>query len=226
MAESHTNDGAYFLPSRSAVVAATTTHPHSDRDVEAGRIAKKGARYNDSVTLLIGSETFDYSLDLLRDLVPVLDAHIAKLEHNLREEESDFWTEELEAAREHAIGLGLVACQTYITDVTGALDFKKSQTLSLPPLHPSGSSLASAVNAAANRWKHEGEWDAGVEDKRRDDVLAIFDAMGVHRATDFPLAAMMRSMNTPNLAAVVDRLTEWRDNVIQVDRTERPRSAS
>ena len=99
---------------------------------------------------------------------------------------------------ENLVGLGLVACQTYVTTVCGALGINKKTALSLGPIHQSGIAIAQVVNDAANYWKHNNEWESGKNSKRQRRIETTFEKMGCSVGTDYPLSRILTKLATPN----------------------------
>lgn len=97
----------------------------------------------------------DITIRLLREVLAVLDAHLERVDLDIRRSpDPDTWGDF--DRWEWVVGLGFVACQTYIHDVikvrtTGG---EKGNLLRLGPKHRSGEPAALVIYEAANHWKH------------------------------------------------------------------------
>lgn len=124
---------------------------------------------------------------------------------------------------EYTIGLGLVACQNYLTAVMGPRDRDgRARCLGLGPRHPRRHSIAEIINAGANYVKHH------PESLTNRTAIAILDSFGVwkHDRTqvggrlDYPMGNLLFDVlkpARPRFAELLHSLTRWRDAVIAND---------
>src|SRR5687768_1046390 len=111
------------------------------------------------VSMLVGKDgkVWDADLELAREVVRVIDRHLAALRSEWRDTaEPDECG--LFDRMEHLTGLGFVACQTFMASTCGSLGIAKSDAVANTPKHRSGTTLAEIVNHSANYRKHRDEW--------------------------------------------------------------------
>jgi hypothetical protein len=111
---------------------------------------------------------------LLVDLLAVLDAEIGKLDHLIPSDPDPDGSGLLDRG-DSLYGLGFVVCQQYINSSYRASGLKRSDALAHCPMY-SSDSYAKVVNAAANYWKHHGEWDGSgaLEEQTREVLDRVF----------------------------------------------------
>jgi hypothetical protein len=151
---------------------------------------------------------FDYDLALLRELLVLLDSQLDRIDTDSQDSERDEYSYLYERS-DHVIGLGLVACQTYLAARSGWVGLKKCQTLDLGPFHPCGRSIASIINAAANYWKHAPE-EGGFHVTPK--TLASLTAVGVD-GSDFIVSQALDGLlgrSGARLIETVPLLVAWR----------------
>ncbi len=113
---------------------------------------------------------------------------------------------------ESVVGLGFVACQQYLNTTYSQLarpGQKRWQVVASPPRHSCGKSFASIVDAAANYWKHHGEWPNPLEARTREVIDALTSSTG-----DYVLGSLLVSLvrpEPPRLSSMVHELKLWRD---------------
>jgi hypothetical protein len=128
---------------------------------------------------------FSVDLSLLVPLLRLIDHQIEEIEvryaHNPSDGDTFGWFDDEEALA----GLGFVACQQLLNATyrpakplratepsrkSGAIADERRKlrdgAMCKGPLHPCGVPYARAIDAAANFWKHQGEWVAGEETKQ------------------------------------------------------------
>ena len=124
---------------------------------------------------------------------------------------------------EHATGLGLVACQTYMSIVYGALRIEKLQALSYGPKHQGGLTKVQIINHAANYWKHNNEWGFDQTSARRNAIEKAFDSVGFPVGTDYPLSGLLTELAAPHAASlrsVIDILALWKEELVNAAASE------
>lgn len=108
--------------------------------------------------LLTDTGISDLDLDLLTPILRFLDSQLKVILTEVAEcpnADSFGYFDRLESI----CGLGLVACQTYMTTTYGQARVAKKTALNLGPRHEaSGHSIVSLINHGANFWKHKEEW--------------------------------------------------------------------
>lgn len=115
---------------------------------------------------------------------------------------------------EHILGLGFVACQTYISSKLRGKS--KSQVLSLGPKHRCNQTFAAITNACANYWKHHDEWERA---SLRDDAkktISILQAMGADVWSSYPTSNIMQVLiapHTPRFKNLLPFLKQWAETV-------------
>jgi hypothetical protein len=114
---------------------------------------------------------------------------------------------------EHLVGLAMVAGQTYIATVCGAVGVEKMSALQKGPCHSGGKTKAGIINHAANYWKHNNEWGSERSDRRRQAVEEAFDSVGFPVGTDYPLSGVLTELCDPKFASLdvlACILREWK----------------
>lgn len=95
------------------------------------------------------------------------------------------------------VGLGFVACQWYLTERCNWANVERAPALQVKPSHRQGVVIASAVNAAANFWKHAAEWrDEETQDLRRERTLKPLRDLGLPEPRTVPPCADEDSSRT------------------------------
>jgi len=157
----------------------------------------------------------DPDLELLVDLLHVIDRHAElNLEWNEKGCPEDM---EYEDRAEHAMGLGFVACQAYLTAKCAAIGMTKSVALALGPRYNAKHTVAEAINHAANYWKHQAEWRWSNPTRLQERTVNALDACDVvPEPSEYPLSGILAELASPQLAAfmpIVPKLTEWNDEI-------------
>ena len=120
---------------------------------------------------------------------------------------------------EYLAGLGLVACQAYITESISMSNLDRGLALSLGPQHGSGQSIAALVNAVANYWKHMPEWSAPLS-RRAQATADVVSVLGVDVDSSYvvvnALAEIVRP-HQPRVRHVVPLLSLWRQSLHKRD---------
>jgi len=177
-----------------------------------------------------GEIDFDYPL--VAELAALLDA---KLDDMLTQAEGR--EEDADAAGEwdyyeHAVGLGFVLLQQYVTSIIGPSAKSTLRRLGQEP-------VADVVHHAANFWKHRGEWchviengrlrfdvlaDAKHAKKRKETIDALLKDAGVDvHAEDYPLSSVLQCIAGPasgRFGRVVSQLALWRVDVRRAQKAD------
>ena len=106
-------------------------------------------------------------------------------------------------------GLGLVACQEFLTSSYRRSGLKRAAAVAQEPMYSPTTSYAEVVDAAANFWKHHGEWPSGWEERTRAVLDRVYPSQN-----DYPMSnvlAVLLGKPTPlRLAGLVPLLEQWR----------------
>ena len=148
----------------------------------------------------------------LAKLVSAIDSHLSDICARSVEVEDPESFGYFDSA-EHATGLGLVACQTYIATVYGTLGIEKRRALNFGPKHLGGLTKVQIVNHAANYWKHNNEWALDRTAARQVAIEQAFESVGFPVGADYPLSGVLTELANPHpvsLAAVVSILEAWK----------------
>lgn len=119
---------------------------------------------------------------------------------------------------EHAVGLGLVACQTYMATAYGALKIEKSVALTFGLRHHGGLTQVQIINHAANYWKHNNEWSLDRSAARKEAIKRAFESIGFPIDTDYPLSGVLVELSNPappSLKQVVRALETWKKEMCE-----------
>jgi hypothetical protein len=157
----------------------------------------------------------DYDLSFLQNLVHIIDQHLKHINTEaaqVDDPDSLGYFDNME----QIIGLGFVACQTYLSSVYSYLKIEKKRALAVGPYHSSGQSKAQLINHAANYWKHNSEWVFDKNSKQRMFVEKAFESVGFPVNTDYPLLGILAEVALPENAAfepVISVLEAWKDEL-------------
>jgi len=162
---------------------------------------------------------FDYDLELLKDIVGIIDRYLETINQRSTEvddPDSFGYFDQVE----HVLGLGFVACQTYIVAACGHLGMKKQDALSFGPQHSSGQTVVQIVNHAANYWKHSDEWLLDKNHKKKKYVEIAFEAMGFSVEADYLLSSVLTEITSPrkaNFESLIELLISWKEGLSKED---------
>ncbi len=157
----------------------------------------------------------DTDLELLQQLVLVLDKQLENIIAESREVEDPDGFGYYDIA-EHIIGLGFVACQTYMSSVYGYLQIDKKKAISFGPVHSCGQTKMQLINHAANYWKHNNEWPHGKFDKQRKAIEEAFKDIGFPVGRDYPLSNILTEVVSPktiSFSPIIEMLELWRNEL-------------
>lgn len=158
----------------------------------------------------------EQELETLLALVRLLDQQLGELsDRSMEAEDADAYG--YFDTMEHLIGLAMVAGQTYVATVCGAIAVEKRSALKKGPSCSGGKTKVEIINHAANYWKHNNEWGAERSDRRRQAVEEAFDSVGFPVGTDYPLSGVLTELSDPkfaSLGALAGILCEWKSAVL------------
>ena len=151
-------------------------------------------------------------LSSLTGLIAAIDEHLSNICSKAVEAE-DADTFGFFDSAEHATGLGLVACQTYMSAVYGSLMIEKHRALGFGPKHRGGLTKVQIINHAANYWKHNNEWGLDRTPARQEAIERAFESIGFPVGTDYPLSGVLTELCDPHPASlqpIISALESWR----------------
>ena len=164
----------------------------------------------------VGDEFVDSDLAFLRDLFEMLDSKMRELQSRADQRPDDDssgiydWCDWL-------AGTGFVACQRYLAATYGPHGVAKEIALAIGPHHNRGKSIVDILNAAANFWKHQDEWDiytvitrdVDALGKREQKTVDIIES--VTPWSDFTFANLLFELTGEiQFARLIPMLEEWR----------------
>lgn len=115
---------------------------------------------------------------------------------------------------EYVLGLGFVACQTYIASKLKGK--KKFQALSTDPKHRSKQTFAVVINACANYWKHHDEWERASLKENAKKTISILEEMGADVWSSYPTSNIMHALlepHKPRFKNLLPFLKQWAENL-------------
>jgi hypothetical protein len=113
-------------------------------------------------------------------------------------------------------GLGFVACQQYLNATYKHVSpsKKKKSAIRSGPKFSASLFCAEVVDAAANYWKHQGEWDGtGSQEKQTRAVLDSVFPSNKEWVMANVLYALLGGPEESRLCDILPLLKEWRDAV-------------
>ena len=169
----------------------------------------------------VGGDYADADFALLGRHLKLLDIEICRINAAIvssRDPESDGLCD----VGEYFIGHGFIAIQRYLTATRTGLGISLIDALKVPPILRGGLSLAAALNAAANYWKHMEEWiealnglDGGTLKGNALRTLQQIEAVTPWEDyTCANLLAVLLDGRALELSNLLPSIAEWRDNLI------------
>jgi len=155
------------------------------------------------------------SLDhgLLIDLLALIDRETDKVDDLIAENPNADWSGAMDRA-EALYGLAFVACQQYLNCSYRFSGLERCEAVARGPMYSPSSSYAQVVDAAANYWKHHGEWDGLGKGERK--ARAVLDRLFPSRK-DYPMANVLYVLlGKPAKCRVTDLvpwLEKWRNGL-------------
>ncbi len=139
-------------------------------------------------------------LEILGKLIDTIDQQLDQIcQESTRVDDADSFG--YFDSAEHVIGLGFVACQTYMATVYGYLKIEKQKALAAGPRHSGGHTKVQIINHAANYWKHNNEWALDRTTARRQMIEKAFESVGFPVGTEYPLSGVLTEVASPEGAA-------------------------
>lgn len=175
---------------------------------------------NTMAIIKIGDNYADADFSLLGRHLRLLDLEISQINAAMVssvDPESDGLCD----AGEYFIGHGFVAIQRYLTATRTGLSVGMSDAFSVPPMLVGGLSLAAALNAAANYWKHMEEWiealhksgDAHLKGNALKTLQQIEAVTPWEDYTCANLLAVILGGQPFELSLLMPAIAEWRHNL-------------
>lgn len=164
--------------------------------------------------LKIDKEYADREFWLLSDLLITLDEEVTEVTRSVAisaDPESDGLTDR----GEYFIGVGLSAIQQYLTDTITLTGIGKDRAFDIGPRYSSQFTFVSAVNAAANWWKHSAEW-YGISSQNRKARKTQEIVIAIAGSEAYPLSnilAELLSTSEIKLSALLPSLALWREAI-------------
>lgn len=169
----------------------------------------------------IGDDYADADFALLARHLNLLDVEISQINAAItssRDPESDGHCD----AGEYFIGHGFIAIQRYLTATRTGLGISLADALNVPPMLQGGTSLAAALNAAANYWKHVEEWIEALNRSDNADLKgsALKTVQRIETVTPWEeytcanLLAVLLDGEELELSRLLPAIAEWRHNLI------------
>ncbi len=156
-------------------------------------------------------DCIDFFYPLLQEVAELIDSKLDQID----DEAADLTDPDafgLTDRAEYVIGFGFVACQEYLTSITGTE--KRDARLRCGPAR-GRFTLAETVNAAANYWKHHGEWSTPPKGVALT-TIDILRELGVDAQGYYPMLetiARLRGDLPKRFGALLPGLAAWRDEV-------------
>ena len=171
--------------------------------------------------LVFKNDVGDYELPRLERYLHLLDLELREAVSRIKLS-IDSESNGLYDVVESVIGHAFVDIQYYLTSVRSGLNLKPKAAFSVGPLVADGISIAEALNAAANYWKHHEEWYAELQDSPDGHLsgqgmatLAVLEKVvpwSDYTCSNF-LAAVLGGDNF-ELSRLLPLIVQWRDNLL------------
>jgi hypothetical protein len=167
---------------------------------------------------ILGSdkEIIDPELGMLQEALELLDSKLVSVESEI-EASNDPDSDGILDRGEYFIGLGFVSIQQYLNDTLTFSKVNKSEALTLGKKHESGVSFISAINAAANWWKHEAEWWKDLDKLNPQSKSTVERVSNLIESPWYPLSNLLSVLvkdKECRLLNVLPLLIEWRNAVV------------
>lgn len=166
--------------------------------------------------------TFDFDLDLVRDITRVLDGKLAELDRVFNESEDPDGMGLCDAI-DYTCGMGFVAIQRYLTSTCEDIGLRKTNaTLRFGPSHSGGRSVAAIANATANYWKHCDEWDLASLSKQQQNTADVIKSVAsIDEYTCMNVLHALCDQTGSQFAQLMEMLELWRDQ-LNADKSGEP----
>ena len=166
--------------------------------------------------LVNDKEIIDPELSMLQEVLEMFDSKLIEIASEIQSS-IDPDSDGILDRGEYYIGLGFVCIQQYLNDTLTFSKITKSEAFALGPKHKSEISYVSAINAAANWWKHEAEWWKDLDKFTSQSKNTIKKVSNITETQWYPLSNLLHTLvnNTDNrLLNLLPHLVEWRSTLI------------
>ena len=115
---------------------------------------------------------------------------------------------------EQFLGIGFAVCQTFLSSIHRGKD--KGATFVKGPFHSSGKSYAQIVNACANYWKHNDEWDNCNLSNQARGTIEVFSHLSVDVWGSYPLSEMFHALvgEKGTFTGLLIHLNNWSNEIL------------
>ncbi|HEH9425826.1 TPA: hypothetical protein SIA32_001013 [Aeromonas sobria] len=156
------------------------------------------------------------SLSRLKELFSILDEKLSEIGCAINES-VDPDSDGLFDKSEYFVGVGLVAAQQLLVEVASFSNINKDTAYKLGPRHRSGIAYATAINSAANYWKHEAEWWGGLDEIKGGNIKTINHVGTIADANYYQLSNFIFALSNHKevkLMCLIPIITEWFNSVM------------
>ena len=164
--------------------------------------------------LYSGTEVWDMQLQTLTEFLEFIDSKLLQIESEASES-FDPDAMGLFDRGEYFIGIGFVAVQQHLNESLIEKYLKKNDAFSLGPVHSSNASSISIINAAANWWKHESEWQR-LEQTPNNTYKTI---MGISEQQDYALSNVLASFSDSDelsfTKSIIPCVEQWTKEIME-----------
>ncbi|WP_435273789.1 hypothetical protein ACMAZF_10395 [Psychrobium sp. nBUS_13] len=156
-------------------------------------------------------ETIVRCFSRLDELFEILDMKLAEIESAI-DKSFDPDSDGLFDKAEYFVGIGLVAAQQHLAEVTTFIGIDKQKSYKLGQRHVSGISYASAIDSAANFWKHEAEWWKDMDPVTNSNTKVKYHVETIAGTHDYPLSNFLYAISGNKeirLECLLPIIEEW-----------------
>jgi hypothetical protein len=154
-------------------------------------------------------------LPRLKELFAMLDEKLSEIGSAINDS-ADPDTDGLFDKSEYFVGVGLVAAQQFLVEVASFSNINKDNAYKLGPRHRSGIAYATAINSAANYWKHEAEWWGGLDEIKSGNMKTMNHVGTIADTNHYQLSNFIFALSNNKevkLMCLIPIITEWLNSV-------------
>ncbi|RPA36109.1 hypothetical protein EGC79_18225 [Shewanella vesiculosa] len=154
-------------------------------------------------------------LPRLKELFAMLDVKLSEINFEINNS-SDPETDGLFDKSEYFVGVGLVAAQQFLVEAASFSNIDKDNAYKLGPRHRSGIAYATAINSAANYWKHEAEWWGGLDEIKSGTLKTLNHVGTIADTHHYQLSNFIFAVSNNKevkLIYLIPIITEWFNSV-------------
>lgn len=155
------------------------------------------------------------SLPRLKELFAMLDEKLSEIGCAINDS-ADPDTDGLFDESEYFVGVGLVAAQQFLVEVASFSGIDKDKAYKLGPRHRSGIAYATAINSAANYWKHEAEWWGGLDEIKSGTIKTMNHVGTIADTNNYQLSNFIFALSNNKevkLIYLIPIITDWFNSV-------------